>query len=93
VRFAKPILLTMQIKSIPWWLWLIPITLLLLATARLPYEQRLCGVSHMEFSRSAAGFWTLAQRSLSMAGFGFGREERAPCTETRSHQRNPNSQL
>jgi hypothetical protein len=27
----------MQLKSIPWWLWLIPIALLLIATARLPY--------------------------------------------------------
>ena len=27
----------MQFKSIPWWLWLIPVAVLLLATARMPY--------------------------------------------------------
>ena len=27
----------MQFKSIPWWLWLIPIALLFIATARMPY--------------------------------------------------------
>ena len=27
----------MQFKSIPWWLWLIPIALLLIATAKMPY--------------------------------------------------------
>jgi hypothetical protein len=27
----------MQFKSIPWWLWLVPIVLLSLATARMPY--------------------------------------------------------
>jgi hypothetical protein len=27
----------MQFKSIPWWLWLIPTALLLIATARMPY--------------------------------------------------------
>ena len=27
----------MTTKSIPWWVWLIPIALLLIATARLPY--------------------------------------------------------
>jgi len=27
----------MQFKSIPWWLWLIPIALLCIATARMPY--------------------------------------------------------
>jgi hypothetical protein len=26
-----------DIKSIPWWIWLIPVVLLLVATARLPY--------------------------------------------------------
>jgi hypothetical protein len=26
-----------SIKSVPWWVWLIPTTLLLVATARLPY--------------------------------------------------------
>ena len=27
----------MQFKSIPWWLWLVPIAVLLTATAKLPY--------------------------------------------------------
>jgi hypothetical protein len=27
----------MQFKSIPWWLWLVPIVLLLIATERMPY--------------------------------------------------------
>lgn len=27
----------MQFKSIPWWLWLLPVAILLVATARLPY--------------------------------------------------------
>jgi hypothetical protein len=27
----------MQLKSIPWWLWLLPVAILLIATARLPY--------------------------------------------------------
>jgi hypothetical protein len=27
----------MRVSSIPWWLWLAPIALLLLATARMPY--------------------------------------------------------
>jgi hypothetical protein len=27
----------MQFKSIPWWLWLIPVAMLLIATARMPY--------------------------------------------------------
>jgi hypothetical protein len=27
----------MQFKSIPWWLWLLPVALLVIATARLPY--------------------------------------------------------
>lgn len=27
----------MQFKSIPWWLWLIPVALLFAATARFPY--------------------------------------------------------
>lgn len=27
----------MQLKSIPWWLWLIPIGMLFLATERMPY--------------------------------------------------------
>jgi hypothetical protein len=27
----------MQFKSIPWWLWLIPIAILLIATQKLPY--------------------------------------------------------
>lgn len=27
----------MQLKSVPWWLWLIPIALLFAATARVPY--------------------------------------------------------
>jgi len=27
----------MQFKSIPWWLWLLPVAVLLIATARLPY--------------------------------------------------------
>jgi hypothetical protein len=27
----------MQFKSIPWWLWLIPVALLLAGTTRLPY--------------------------------------------------------
>jgi hypothetical protein len=27
----------MQFKQIPWWLWLIPIALLVLATAKMPY--------------------------------------------------------
>ena len=26
-----------EVKTIPWWVWLIPIALLLLATARMPY--------------------------------------------------------
>ncbi len=26
-----------DLKSIPWWVWLVPTTLLLMATARLPY--------------------------------------------------------
>jgi hypothetical protein len=28
---------TLQFKSIPWWLWLAPIVLLAVATARMPY--------------------------------------------------------
>jgi Family of unknown function (DUF6804) len=27
----------MDVKAIPWWIWLIPVALLLLATARMPY--------------------------------------------------------
>jgi hypothetical protein len=26
-----------QFKSIPWWLWLIPVAMLLIATAKMPY--------------------------------------------------------
>jgi hypothetical protein len=26
-----------QFKSLPWWLWLIPVVMLLIATARMPY--------------------------------------------------------
>jgi hypothetical protein len=27
----------MTVKSVPWWVWLLPIAVLLIATARLPY--------------------------------------------------------